>query len=204
MYIPSKELIEDIHQRLAQSVFCDDALITTKQLRELNVTSAHLRGLIRLIKVSHGIYQTTAAASDRYLELQKRFSSIVYSHEAALQLHKMAAMNPNAYTVTIPSNHNSNYLIEKENLDVHKAISSRYHLGIATVQSPSGNTVTVYNPEKTICDLFAMRNRNSHQNLAATLKVYLEKPDRNLKLLVHYAQLMCVDKPLKLYLDVLL
>ena len=82
------------------------------------------------------------------------------------------------------------YFVKKEYLDIGKV----------EVTDLDGNTIPMYDPERTMCDL--VRNRNSFeiQDFNATLKAYARKKDKNLTRLFDYAKMLRVEKLMSSYM----
>jgi len=64
--------------------------------------------------------------------------------------------------------------------------------------------VKTYNKERTICDIIKKRNSLDIQVIAEAIKAYISGTDKNLLLLYKYAKLFRIEKPLRIYLEVLL
>ena len=62
----------------------------------------------------------------------------------------------------------------------------------------------VYNMERTICDLIRCRSNMEIQTLQYALRHYVIRKDKNLRVLMNYAELFHVEKALRKYLEVLL
>lgn len=86
------------------------------------------------------------------------------------------------------------YTVKKELLDVGKIM----------VTDNYGNQVPMYNLERTIIDLFRSRNSIEINEFVTVLKSYARKKDKNLRLLMEYAELFNVDNIVRQYMEVLL
>lgn len=67
-----------------------------------------------------------------------------------------------------------------------------------------GNTIPMYDLERTMCDL--VRNRSSFeiQDFNTALKSYARKKEKNLTKLFEYAKLLRVENLMRSYMEVLL
>ena len=154
-------------------------------------------------KISHGIYLSPDAWVDEMYLLQAQIPKAVYSHESALYLHDLAEKEPVPLTVTVPAKYNSAELAKKNVKIIY--IKKEWHmLGACQVLSPSGHSITVYDMERTICDLLRSRNRIEIQTYQEALKAYARRKDKNLRRLMQYAGVFRVEKILRQYLEVLL
>ena len=79
-----------------------------------------------------------------------------------------------------------------------------YDLGLSQAETPFGNTVAVYDPERTICDVIRSRNKLGTETFLAALKLYAATPKKDLNKLNSYAKKMRVSNVLRQYLEVLL
>jgi len=86
------------------------------------------------------------------------------------------------------------YTVKKELLDVGKIM----------VTDNYGNQVPMYNLERTIIDLFRSRNSIEINEFVTVLKSYARKKDKNLRLLMEYAELFNVENIVRQYMEVLL
>lgn len=154
-------------------------------------------------RISHGIYCSPDVWEDRMFLLQLRFKKTVYSHETALYLLDMTDQEPHSYTMTVSSGYNASSL-KNENIKVYSIKKELLELGSMKVKTPFNNEVVIYNPERTICDLIRSRSNIEIQVFQDAMKAYVKRRDKNLHLLMEYAEKLRVSKVLKKYLEVLL
>ena len=62
----------------------------------------------------------------------------------------------------------------------------------------------MYNLERTVCDAFRSRNSIESQDFNSILKSYVARPDKDLNLLMGYAELFRMKNVARKYLEVLL
>ena len=94
--------------------------------------------------------------------------------------------------------------LKADGITVYTIKPERYEIGIDNLQTPFGHTVPVYNMERTICDLIRCRSNMEIQTLQGALRHYVIRKDKNLRVLMNYAELFHVEKALRKYLEVLL
>ena len=125
------------------------------------------------------------------------------SHDVALHYYGLIDREPSATTITIYSGYNTSrlkaagykvFFVKKEYLD----------LGKTEVVDFDGNSIPIYDLERTMCDL--VRNRNSFelQDFNAALKAYARKKEKNLTKLFEYAKMLRVENLMRSYMEVLL
>jgi hypothetical protein len=156
-----------------------------------------------LERVAHGLYMSPDAWKDGLFVIQARYPEAVFSHETALYLLNLASREPVPYSVTLKTGVNSTGL-SKQGIKVYKVKEELFGKGIIEVCSPSRHTVRAYNTERTICDLFRSRRNIEIQELQDAVKSYIRLKEKNIPLLMRYANAFSVEKIVRQYLEVLL
>ena len=159
-----------------------------------------LQGLER---AAHGVYLAPNAWTDAMYLLQLRCKQAVFSHDTALFLHDMTDREPTQYTVTVKTGYNPSGL-KADGIKVYTVKKELYPLGITQMKTPFGHPVTVYDPERTVCDIVRSRTGIEAQTFQDALKQYARRKDKNLHKLIEYARVFRVEKILNRYLEVLL
>lgn len=154
-------------------------------------------------RVSRGIYCSPDVWEDKLYLLQLRCPKTIFSHETALYLLDMTDQDSHDYTVTVKSGYNATHL-KKDNVRVHFIKKELFELGVIRAKTPFRNEVITYNPERTICDLIRNRSSIEIQIFQDAIKEYMKRKDKNLHLLMKYANELRVANILKKYLEVLL
>lgn len=134
--------------------------------------------------------------------LQKRYSRGIYSQDTALYLLGYSDRTPAKYTMTFPQGYNSSSLLF-ENIIVRRVIPENYSLGIIEINSPSGNPIRIYNLERTLCDI--LRGSGSDiQIINSAMKRYAYSKEKDINLLMNYAEKLHVKQKVLRYMEVLL
>ena len=127
-------------------------IVTTAQANEVGVSNERLRLLVHsgdLERVSTGIYVFSDEFIDKMFIVQLRRPKIIYSHETALFLHELTDRDPINYMVTVPTGYNPTRLRE-EGLTVFTIKRDLYEIGVTKLTTMFGNSVAVYDMERTI------------------------------------------------------
>ncbi|MDD3842429.1 MAG: type IV toxin-antitoxin system AbiEi family antitoxin domain-containing protein [Candidatus Izemoplasmatales bacterium] len=157
----------------------------------------------KLIRTSPGVYQSIDAWEDKLYAYQQKKKHMIYSHDTALFLHGLSDRDPIQYSVTLPTGYNTSQ-IKQIDLITYTIKTSLFQLGKMTMKSPFGNDITVYDKERTICDIIRSRSRIDQQILNDGLKRYVKDKSKNLNNLLEYAKKMGIDNVLRNYLEILL
>lgn len=183
----------------------NNGIITSAKVTEQGISRTYLSQLVRsgeLQKVDRGIYALPEAWEDEFYILQARYPAGIFSHESALFLLSFTDRAPSVITMTFPYGYHAQTL--KGKVIIKKANREFYELGIEEILSPNGHTVRVYSIERTLCDILRGKNAiDIEQNLPA-IKKYTNSSEKNIPLLIEYAEKLRVLNKLRKYLEVLL
>ena len=137
------------------------------------------------------------------MSLQERFKRGIFSLETALFLWNLTDRTPGKFHMTFPGTYNLSKP-KAEGILCSGAKEPYYSLGITKAQTPSGNTVAVYDAERTLCDVLRSRNRVDVSVVTDAFKRYAAKKEKNIPLMSQYAKTLKVEEKLRSYLEVLL
>lgn len=184
----------------------NNGYLKTSEAVALGVSKPYISEYIRahgLERVAHGLYRTQDAWDDGMYVIQTRYPAAVFSHETALYLHSLAEREPAPYSITLKAGANAARLTS-QGVKVYKVKEVLFHKGITQARSPAGHMLRVYNLERTICDLIRSRNNIETQELLSAIREYARSKEKNIPLLMRYAQAFSVEKLIRQYLEVLL
>lgn len=181
-------------------------MLYTNQVIAMGISKPIFYNYIRTRKmeqVAHGVYASEDAWVDAMFLLHLRCKQAVFSHETALYFHDLTDREPCRYSVTVKRGYSPSRL-KKDGICVYTIKAELYEIGIMAAQTSFGNSVLVYDMERTICDLIRCRNNIEIQTFQDALKQYVHRKDKNLRTLMHYAEKFRVEKILRQYMEVLL
>lgn len=180
-------------------------LFSASEAKEKGIHNQTLRNMVdagELYKIDRGLYSFDEYWDDELYVIQKRFSKGIYSHDTAMYLLGYSDRTPSRYDMTFPQGYNSKKLSEY-NLKVHHIKAENYELGIVTLVSPMGNEIKAYSLERSLCDI--LRGSGSNIELInSAMKRYAGSKDRNIPLLLEYAERLRVKPKVMRYMEVLL
>ena len=156
-----------------------------------------------LEQVAHGVYVSPDTWTDAMYILHLRCSQAVFSNETALFFHDLTDREPLKYAITVKTGYNPSRL-QEDGFQVYTVKKQLHEIGITTMQTSFGHSVSVYDMERTICDLLRSRKNIEIQVLQDALKQYARCKDKNLRMLMKYASMFHVERILRPYLEVLL
>ena len=184
----------------------NNGVITSSMVVEAGLSRGSLKYLAdlgKLVKTARSIYILPGAWEDEFVSLQERFKRGIFSLETALFLWNLTDRTPAKYHMTFPGTYNLSKP-KAEGILCSGAKEPYYSLGITKAKTPSGNTVAVYDAERTLCDVLRSRNRVDVSVVTDAFKRYAAKKEKNIPLLSQYAKTLKVEEKLRSYLEVLL
>jgi predicted transcriptional regulator of viral defense system len=196
----------DYMNELAAIAKSHGGIIETKIAAEHGISKAMLYKLCKeekLHRIVKGQYILPEDMQDELLSISLRSENIIFSHETALFLHGISDRIPFEHAVTAPSGCIPSASIKSE-CKVYYIKTELFDLGKTSIKTPAGNNVSVYDLERTICDVIRSRNKLGTETFLAALKLYAANPRKDLNKLNAYAKKMRVFNVLRQYLEVLL
>lgn len=184
----------------------NNGVIRTADIVAAGVSKTYFAEYIKsrkLEKISHGIYTSADAWPDTMYFFQLRYQQAIFSHDAALYLHDMTDREPLQLTITVKTGYNTS-IFQKQSVKAYTVNKDLHKLGLTTAKTPFNNTVKVYNPERTVCDIVRSRSEIEMQTYQSALSQFVKRKDKNLHLLMEYAKAFKVEKILRQYLEVML
>ena len=196
----------NVKERIIELAKNNNGIVTTSMIVEEGFSRGNIQYLCDkgvLEKSARGIYIIPDIWDDEIFNLQHRFKKGIYSHETALFLWDLTDRTPNKYHMTFPITYN---LSKPKKVDIlcSQCKKEFYELGITTALTPSGNSVLVYNEERTLCDILRGYNQIDIQLVSEAFKRYTSKKNKNIPLLSEYAKILKVEEKIRSYLEVLL
>ncbi|HAX02989.1 MAG: abortive phage infection protein [Tenericutes bacterium GWC2_34_14] len=192
--------------KLLKLIKDNNGYVQTKDLEKYGIHREYLSIFVeeeKLIRVSNGIYQSPDVWSDPYLFLQSKRKNMIFSHDTALYLHGLTDRDPIKLTATVPTGYNTTQM-KSISLDLYTIKKELFHLGETRMKSPYGNDITVYDRERTLCDMIRSRSKLDQHMIVEGLKQYIRLDDRDIHTLMSYAKELRVDKILRNMLELLL
>ena len=185
----------------------NNGIIQTKMAVENNISKHYLRFAVQdnvLEKVRNGIYITPETMEDELYFLQLKSKNLIYSYETSAYYNRLTTRNPLTLSITTIQGNNTYQLKSQYKLEFHFVPKCKFDLGLTTVKTMYGNTIQIYDKERTICDLFSKNYVGDRYVVNESLKTYLKMEDKNLTKLLKYAKELGVEKELKDKLEILL
>ncbi len=192
--------------KIVELIKKNNGIITGKQLKENNIEREYLSIMnkeSKIERVSRGVYIDPNVFEDNMFNTQYKFKRGVFSHLTALYLHGLSDRTPFKYTMTFPRSYNTTNAI-KLGVNVYRVIENKYNLGIEKCKTNSGNYVSVYSVERTLCDITRFNSRVDKEIIISAYNLYSKRKKKDLNKLYFYAKKFKVYSKVKSYIEVLL
>ena len=192
--------------KLEKLIETKDGLILTREVEAAGISRQYLNILLKekkLERLAHGVYLTPDAFDDEMYRIQAKNQRIIFSHETALYLHDLTDRDPIEWSVTIPYGYNATHLRD-EGIKVYTVKKTLHQMGVIELKTIYGRDIKAYNKERTICDIVRNRNNMDVGILNEAVKRYLSSKDKNIPLLMRYAEELDIQNILRNYVEILL
>lgn len=180
------------------------SVLKASDLTDSGLSFKQIRRLVEvgeLERLDWGLYRLPGQPYDERLELARPIPTGVFCLYSACFLHELSDFVSSEQHLAVPKK--SRYVLaDYPPVKLYYWEETPYQLGI-TDYPLDGGKVRVYDPEKTVCDLFRLHTKTGDLAVEA-LKNYLLRPDRKLARLHEYARMLRVEKALAPYLTALL
>ena len=198
--ISNNELIERI-------INTNGGYITRKDINECNIPSMFLSNYVKkhnLIKYGTGFYALKEWIRDDYFIFQYEYPRFIYSFYSAAYLHQLGDYMPPYLEVTGPKNYRP-FEIPKQGVVLHTDTKDEtYNLGITEVKTIFGNTIRVYDIEKTVCDFIKNRRKIDSESFVKCINWYKRIKSKNRSNLMVYAKKMKIEEEVFNLMEVIL
>lgn len=196
----------NVSDKIIQLAKENNGVVTAAILSDKGILRGNLKKLVdegKLEKTARGVYILPEIWEDEFVNLQARFKKGVFSNETALFLWDLTDKTPNRYDMTFPHNYNLTN-VKSEGVNCSRVKQEWYVEGKTQLESPGGNRITVYNMERTLCDILRKRGGINTGIITEAFKRYTARNDKNIPLLSEYAKMFRVEEKVRSYLEVLI
>lgn len=181
----------------------NNGILTTKSLQEKNIPTTYLSRLVKngsLTRIQRGIYVSEDGDYDPYFFLNERYSTFIFSHLSSLYLHNFTDIIPQHMEITVKHGFNPHRL--DKDISVHYVNKDIFNIGQTEIKTVYGNTVRVYDIERTICDIIANRKNTDTELFSKTINRYIKYGNKDMHKLYEYSKRMKVYEKVKNVMEI--
>ena len=155
----------------------NNGIIRTKTAVENKIAKDYLKYAVQdgvLEKVKNGIYITPDTMEDEMFFLQLKSKNLIYSYETSSYFNELTTRNPLVLSITTTRDNNISTIKSNYQLEFHFVSKDNLSLGSTTTKTMLGNTIQIYDKERTICDLCSKNYNGDKFVVNESLKTYLK------------------------------
>ncbi|ATO37822.1 type IV toxin-antitoxin system AbiEi family antitoxin domain-containing protein [Geobacillus thermodenitrificans] len=196
------KIIKDIFVR--QKGFAKTEDLTREGVSKYYIRKFEQNG--EIIRIKRGLYRYAEFENDQneeVVEVSKVIPNGVLCLLSALSFYELTTYNPWEYQIAIERKSRKPSLPDYPPIKIFYFSKKQFEYGIEEVEV-GGHKISIYNREKTICDIIRYREKIGIDLMKEGLRNYLQSPEKNISKLVECAEKMRIKTVLLKYLEVLL
>ncbi|MGI6334433.1 MAG: type IV toxin-antitoxin system AbiEi family antitoxin domain-containing protein [Saccharofermentanales bacterium] len=193
----------DYAKQIKEKMKKRSGIITSKEVNDSDIPTIYLTRMVEkgeIIRADRGIYILPDGDYDEYYFFHKRYKVAVFSYVSALYLHQFTDIIPEEIEITVYRGYNPHRIAG--NVRVHYATKSIHNLGVTERKTIFGNTVKVYDLERTVCDLVKDRDEIETELFSKTINKYVRDKNKDLNKLYAYSKQMKIYEKVREILEV--
>lgn len=152
------------------------------------------------VRIKRGVYATAEQLADTMIDVEAIVPGGVLCLFSAWNIHGLSTSLPQAYHVAVKRGRKVT-LPTFPKVELHHITDTMFEIGIEE-QIASGYRIHIYNKERCVCDAVKYRNKVGMDVCSEVVNSYISRPDRNLTLLMDYAEKLKVRRILEQYIAI--
>lgn len=180
-------------------------ILTTADVVKNNIPRYYLTKLNRenkIRRVSRGLYTNVESLNDKFLLISFKSKYVVFSNMTALYLLGLSERIPIKYDVTVKAGYKGS-LQNMNEVNLFYSNKNYYELGIIAIKDLYGNNISVYDLEKSICDIIKNKNKLDRELFNKAIRKYYYSKNKNTLKLYDYAKKMNIYEKVRSTFEVL-
>ena len=193
-------------EKLSNLVELRNGYLSIAEAQNLAISRTYIQEYIatnEFERVARGLYKSPDVWTDDLYILALKNEKAVYSFDTALMLNGLTEREPSEIFVTVSRAYNASHL-RSVGVIVNHVRDEWVDLGRTVAKTTYGNEVSVYDMERTICDILRVKDKKDPQMFTYAIKEYAKSTNKNLPRLMKYAKKFGVESELRQYMEVLL
>ncbi len=90
-----------------------------------------------------------------------------------------------------------------KDLNVHYVKVENFEIGLTNIKTPFGNTVQVYDKERTVCDIIIYKKNIDQQIFVEAIRKYFNYKQKNIRNLIKYSRILGIESEVRTYMEIL-
>ena len=193
-------------EKLSDLVELRNGYLSATEAQGLGISRTYIQEYISangFERIARGLYKSPDVWTDYLYIIALKNERAVYSFDTALMLNGLTEREPSDIFVTVSRAYNASHL-RSTGIIVNYVRDEWVDLGRTVAKTTYGNEVSVYDMERTICDILRVKDKKDPQMFVYAIKEYAKSANKNLPRLMKYAKVLGVEAELRRYMEVLL
>ena len=152
------------------------------------------------VRIKRGVYATAEQLADTMIDVEAIVPGGVLCLFSAWNVHGLTTSLPQAYHVAVKRGRKIT-LPTFPKIELHHITDTMFDIGVEELVV-SGYHIHIYNKERCVCDAVKYRNKIGMDVCSEVVNNYISQPDRNLSLLMDYADKLRVRRILEQYIAI--
>lgn len=152
------------------------------------------------VRIRRGVYASVEQLADTMIDLDVVVPDGILCMFSAWNVHGLTTSLPQAYHVAVKRGRKI-VVPDFPRIELHHISTEIVDIGVEE-KNVSGYSIRIYNRERCVCDAVKFRNKVGMDVCSEVVNNYLDLPDRNLSLLMDYADKLRVKRTLEKYLEI--
>lgn len=180
-------------------------LVRARDVARAGIPTVYLTRLVgsgELERVARGLYMRPSVPQHdqaTLLEVTKQVPKGVVCLVSALRFYELGTQRPHQVWLALPA-HASTPASTTASLAIVRMSKASLSAGVRT-EKVFGGAIRIFDPSKTVADLFKFRNRVGLDVAIEALQAYWRSPYRDVTALHNYSRIDRVDKVMRPYLE---
>lgn len=194
-----------MYEKFINIINKNNGIITSKEAEQKGISRVYLKkmtdeGIIQ--RIGHGIYATDKFIYDEYYIFQLKHSNIVFSYNTALYLQNMTERTPSKMDVT--TKRSTNLSSYKDKINLYRVNEDILNLGKCKIKTTYGNTVNLYNLERTVCDIINNKSNIDIEIANKAIRKCIKSKEFKANKMFEYAKKMKIYDKVKNYMEAII
>lgn len=152
------------------------------------------------VRIKRGVYATVEQLADTMIDVEAIVPGGVLCLFSAWNIHGLTTSLPQAYHVAVKRGRKITLPVFPK-VELHHITDTMFDIGVEELLV-SGYQIRIYNMERCVCDAVKYRNKVGMDVCSEVVNNYISRPDRNLTLLMDYAEKLRVRRILEQYIAI--
>lgn len=152
------------------------------------------------VRLKRGVFANPEQLADTMIDVEAIVPGGVLCLLSAWNIHGLTTSLPQAFHIAVKRGRKVT-LPQYPRIELHHMAEGILHLGVE-VKNVCGYLVNIYNRERCVCDAVKFRNKIGMDVCAEVIRNYLALRDRNISLLMNYAEQLRVKKSLENFIAI--